>query len=72
VNFASATKCYSGDASSGTLTVDDGTNSVSLLLLGNYTAGSFALGAESGGATGTLVTEQPSGLVGSLAAPQHP
>jgi hypothetical protein len=37
-------------------------NSVSLLLLGNYTAASFSLGAESGG-TGTVVTEVP--LTGS-------
>jgi autotransporter passenger strand-loop-strand repeat protein len=56
VNFASATKQYVGNTSSGTLTVGDGTNSVSLLLLGNYTAASFSLGAETGG-TGTVVTE---------------
>ena len=36
VNFASATKSYSGNTSSGTLTVSDRTHSVSLLLLGQY------------------------------------
>ena len=57
VNFASATESYSGNSSSGTLMVTDGTNSVSLLLLGNYTAASFQLEPESGGGTGTVVTE---------------
>ena len=36
INFASATKQYSGNTSSGTLTVGDGTHSASILLLGNY------------------------------------
>jgi hypothetical protein len=59
VNFASATKDYVGDTSSGTLTVSDGTHAVSLVLLGNYTAASFNLGHESGGGTGTIVTDPP-------------
>jgi autotransporter passenger strand-loop-strand repeat protein len=59
VNFASATKQYAGDTSSGTLPVGDGTNSVSLVLLGNYTAASFNLGPESGGGTGTVVADPP-------------
>ena len=64
VNFATAQKSYSGNTSSGTLTVNDGTHSVSLLLLGNYTAASFKLGAESGLANGTIVTEQPPVVLG--------
>jgi hypothetical protein len=59
VNFATATKIYSGNTSSGTLTVTDGTHSVSLMLLGNYMAASFNLGPEGGGGTGTLVTDPP-------------
>jgi hypothetical protein len=38
--------------------VGDGTNSVSLLLLRNYTAASN-LGSETGGATGSVVTGPP-------------
>jgi hypothetical protein len=59
IEFASARENYSGNTASGTLTVSDGTHSVSLLLLGNYSAANFTLGAESGGATGTVVAEQP-------------
>jgi autotransporter passenger strand-loop-strand repeat protein len=59
VNFASATKSYSGNTLSGTLTVTDGTHAVSLQLLGNYMAASFNLGAEGGGGTGTLITDPP-------------
>jgi autotransporter passenger strand-loop-strand repeat protein len=59
INFASATKDYAGDTSSGTLTIGDGTHSASILLLGNYTAGSFNLAPESGGGTGTVVTDPP-------------
>ncbi len=68
ISFASATKPYAGDTSSGTLTVSDGANSVSLLLLGNYTAASFNLGAESGGGTGTVVTDTPPASSGVVAA----
>ena len=59
INFASATKQYSGNTSTGTLTVGDGTHSASILLLGNYTLASFNLGAESGGGSGTVVTDPP-------------
>ena len=62
INFASATSGYSGNTSSGTLTVSDGTHSASILLLGNYTAGSFQLNPETGGGTGTVVTDPPTGL----------
>jgi autotransporter passenger strand-loop-strand repeat protein len=73
INFASAQKNYVGDTSSGTLTVSDGTNSVSLVLLGNYAAGSFNLGPESGGATGTVVTDPPlaNGPFLNVTAPPH-
>jgi autotransporter passenger strand-loop-strand repeat protein len=54
VNYASATLNYSGNTSGGTLTAGDGTNSVSLLLLGNYTAQNFSLGS-----TGTIVSDPP-------------
>jgi len=56
VAFASATKSYTGDTSSGTLTVSDGTDSVSLQLVGDYTSASFDLGQERGGGSGTVVT----------------
>jgi hypothetical protein len=59
IAFASATKNYVGNSSSGTLTVTDGTHSASIQLLGNYTAASFNLGPESGGGAGTIVTDPP-------------
>jgi len=62
VDFATAKESYAGTVASGTLTVTDGTHSVSLLLLGNYIAASFNLGKEGGGGTGTLVTLPPSAL----------
>jgi autotransporter passenger strand-loop-strand repeat protein len=73
VNFASATKQYSGNASSGTLTVSDGTHSASILLLGNYTVASFHLGPESGGGAGTVVTDASviTGASAPLASPPH-
>jgi hypothetical protein len=49
--------------------VGDGTKSVSLLLLGNYTAASFSLGPESGGATGTVVTDPPATSNGMITPP---
>jgi autotransporter passenger strand-loop-strand repeat protein len=69
INFASATKQYSGNTSSGTLTVGDGTHSASILLLGNYSLASFNLGAETGGATGTVVTDPPVSGSGAIAPP---
>jgi autotransporter passenger strand-loop-strand repeat protein len=52
--------------------VTDVTHFVSILLLGNYTAGSFKLGPEGGGGTGTLVTDPPSGTTSSvIASPYH-
>jgi hypothetical protein len=39
--------------------VRDGTHSATILLLGNYSLASFNLGPETGGGTGTVVTDQP-------------
>ena len=69
IAFASATETYSGTTSSGTLTVTDGTHSVSVLLLGNYSAASFHLTSEGGGGTGTVVTDPPSII--AMASPHH-
>jgi hypothetical protein len=69
INFASATKQYSGNTSSGTLTVADGTHSASILLLGNYSLASFNLGAETGGGSGTVVTDPPLTASGAIAPP---
>ncbi len=41
----------------GTLTVSDGVNSANLALIGNYTAGSFAMASDNQG--GTLITDPP-------------
>ena len=62
-----------GNTSSGTLTVNDGTHSASILLLGNYTAASFNLGKEGGGGTGTVVTDLPpaNGGASQLTTPPH-
>jgi large repetitive protein len=59
-----------GPESSGTLTVGDGSHSASILLLGNYSLASFHLGAETGGGTGTVVTDPPL-TGGSVIAPPH-
>jgi hypothetical protein len=53
------------------LTVGDGTHSASIALLGNYTAASFNLGAESGGGTGTVVTNLTAGGPLLTVAPPH-
>jgi hypothetical protein len=75
VNFISGTTSatYSGNASSGTLTVTDGTHSVSIELLGSYLATTFNVGPEGGGGTGTLVTDPPSGMssVAGLVGPHN-
>jgi hypothetical protein len=70
IAFASATKSYVGDTSSGTLTVSDGTHSASIELLGNYTAASFNLGPETGGGTGTVVIDPPV-TNAAVITPQH-
>ncbi len=64
VNYASATTLsYTSNTSGGTLTVTDGTHSVSLLLLGNYSAANFSL---SSGSTGTIVSDPPTGVTTDL------
>jgi hypothetical protein len=45
-------------------------HSASILLLGNCTAASFNLGAESGGGTGTVVTGPPVTSNSVIATPQ--
>ena len=68
INFATANKQYSGNTMSGTLTVEDDTNSASILLLGNYSLASFNLNAEAGG-TGTVVTDPPVTSSGVITPP---
>jgi hypothetical protein len=58
VNFALATKQFS--SATDTLTVTNGTHSVSILLIGHYAAGNFNLESEGGG-TDTLVVDPPVG-----------
>jgi hypothetical protein len=55
---------FSGNTSGGTLTVTNGTNSVALKLLGNYTTASWMLSKDSAG--GTRVVDPP--VTGSLSA----
>jgi len=61
LNFATASKSFveAGNNLSGTLTLTDGTNSASIILMGNYIAGaaSFTLSQDAG--TGTLVVDPP-------------
>ena len=65
IAFGSGTTLgYAGDASSGTLTVSDGTHTATLNLLGQYAAGNFTLHSDGNG--GTLVTDPPlAGLAGN-------
>jgi hypothetical protein len=51
------TATYSGNSSGGTLTVSDGTNSVSIKLIGNYTSAPWTLSKDGSG--GTLVIDPP-------------
>jgi hypothetical protein len=55
---------FSGNTSGGTLTVTNGTSSVALKLLGNYTTASWTLSKDSTG--GTRVVDPP--VTGSLSA----
>jgi len=61
IEFATASKSFveAGNNLSGTLTLTDGTNSASIILMGNYIAGaaSFTLSQDAG--TGTLVVDPP-------------
>jgi autotransporter passenger strand-loop-strand repeat protein len=69
INFATANKHNSGNTLSGTLTVEDGTNSASILLLGNYSLASFTLNPEAGCGTGTVVTDPPVASSGVITPP---
>lgn len=55
---AQRTLAYTANGANGggTLTVGDGRHAASIALLGNYIAGSFAIGADGQG--GTLVAQQ--------------
>jgi autotransporter passenger strand-loop-strand repeat protein len=66
-NSATTTLGYSGDASSGILTVSDGVHSANIHLLGQYTAGNFTI--QTDGLGGTLVTDPPLGGVSSVTSP---
>ncbi|HZY52316.1 MAG TPA: hypothetical protein VFE73_03700, partial [Reyranella sp.] len=59
ISFASSgfSLGYSGDTSSGILTVTDGTNTAQIHLLGQYVAGNFHAQADGNG--GTLITDPP-------------
>ena len=58
IAFATATLGYSGDTTSGILTVQDASSSTAHIhLLGNYTLGSFK--TQDDGQGGTLVTDPP-------------
>jgi len=62
INFATATivSFTENNANTqGVLTITDGTHTAHLTLLGQYSAGNFSLSSETGGGTGTLVTEHP-------------
>jgi autotransporter passenger strand-loop-strand repeat protein len=65
IAFGSGTTLgYSGNASSGVLTVSDGTHTATINLLGQYAAGNFTLHSDGNG--GTLVTDPPlAGLAGN-------
>jgi autotransporter passenger strand-loop-strand repeat protein len=72
IAFGSGTTLgYSGNTSSGALTVSDGMHSATINLLGQYAAGNFTLQSDGNG--GTLVTDPPlAGLAGSpFLTPPH-
>jgi hypothetical protein len=58
IAFGSGTSLgYSGDTTSGILTVGDGTPTAAIHLVGQYVAGNFSLQGDGQG--GTLVTDPP-------------
>ena len=58
IAFGSGTTLgYSGNSSSGTLSVTDGSHTANILLLGQYVAGNFNIASD--GTGGTLVTDPP-------------
>jgi trimeric autotransporter adhesin len=57
ITFATATLGYSGDTTSGILTVQDGTHTAQIHLLGQYVLANFK--KQNDGAGGTLITDPP-------------
>jgi hypothetical protein len=55
INFATATRSYSGTTAAGVLTVTDGTHTAHIHLTGNYTASTWILSNDGGG--GTVVVD---------------
>jgi autotransporter passenger strand-loop-strand repeat protein len=69
IAFGSGTTLgYSGNTSSGTLTVSDGTHAASIVLIGQYVQAQFATQADGNG--GTLVTDPPLAGPNSLVNPR--
>jgi autotransporter passenger strand-loop-strand repeat protein len=66
-NSTTTTLGYSGNTSSGVLTVSDGLRTATIHLLGQYTAGNFAL--QSDGNIGTLITDPPLANPSSMTNP---
>jgi autotransporter passenger strand-loop-strand repeat protein len=69
ISFGKATHLKFTEAAdhlSGTLTVKDGPNTVTLTLLGQYSAANFSLASDGHG--GTIITDPPA-MVGSAASP---
>ncbi len=54
INFATMTLGYSGNSTSGTLSVSDGTHTMKLTMIGDFTAANFQ--ATTDGGVGTLIT----------------
>ena len=54
LNYKTATLGYSGSTTQGTLTLGDGTHSLSISMVGNYVASDFKIGTD--GHSGTFVT----------------
>jgi len=70
ISYGSGTTVgYSGDISSGTLTVSDGLHTATLHLLGQYIAANFAIQSDGNG--GTLVTDPPVADQSLLTPPHH-
>jgi autotransporter passenger strand-loop-strand repeat protein len=49
ISFSGVTSSYSGNSSSGTLTISDGVHSANLHMIGNFTSASFHLSNDGGG-----------------------
>ena len=69
IAFSTATLGYVGNSLSGVLTVQDGSHTATLNMIGNYVAGNFKLSND--GAGGTLVTDPPVSSGVGVAAPPY-